>query len=159
MVVLVLAAFLVGRYWPGSEPVPVEQLSVDRVRERILLASVADHLERSQRVLVELLNRSGGDGVDILADQRQARDLLDANRIYRLSAAAAGEPAVSNVLDELERILVEITHASSTLSAPELAGIRDRIESQGILFKVRVIGSRMRERQKAEARELARRSS
>jgi anti-sigma factor RsiW len=159
MAALLLAAFLVGRFWPGGEPATVEQLSVDRVRERILLSSVADHLERSQRVLVEILNRSGEVGIDISADQSQAQDLLDANRIYRLSAAAAGEPAVSEVLDELERILLEIAHGSSRLSAAELGVIRDRIESQGILFKIRVIGSRMRERQNAEARELARRSS
>ena len=61
-------------------------------------------------------------------------------------------------LNTVERILLELAHSSSQLTSGELNEIRRRIDTQGILFKVRVIGDRVGERQKAAARELARRN-
>jgi hypothetical protein len=157
IVLLVVAAFLAGRFWPGAGPAP-EALSGEQVRERVLLATVAEHLDRSQRILVELVNQIGDGQMDISADQDVARDILQENRILRQSAATSGETAVAGVLDELERILLEIAHGPATLSSAELADLRQRIESQSILFKLRVVGSRVRQRQTETIRELGRRS-
>ena len=154
---MLVAAFFLGRFWPRAE-IPVAKLPPGQVRERILLASVADHLESSQRVLMEVVNASGNGSVDISQQQASAEDLVAANRLYRQSAERAGEAGMAGVLEELERILLEIAHSSSQLTSGELNEIRRRIDTQGILFKVRVIGDRVRERQKAAARELARRN-
>ncbi|MFQ5694512.1 MAG: hypothetical protein ACE5HB_00830, partial [Terriglobia bacterium] len=59
-----------------------------------------------------------------------------------------------SVLDDLERILLEIANSPETLSSPDFEELRRRIESKGILFKVRVIGSQVRERERATAEEL-----
>lgn len=155
---LVLMAFLLGRFWPRREAPPVAAMPA-QVRERILLVAVGEHLERSQMVLIELVNAEPSGSVDISPEQQRARDLVPTNRLYRQTAARAGEVGMASVLDELERTLLEIAHSPSILSSNEFEALRGRIEAQGILFKVRVIGSQVEEREQAGAKELARRSS
>lgn len=150
MAALILTAFLVGKYWSPRGPdlagdgrPPVE------VRERILLVAVGDHLEKSQMVLVELANAQPNGTLNIASEQRRAGDLVAANRLYRQTAARAGEVNVATLLEELERVLIEIANSPSELSGPQLERIQKRIEAQGILFKVRVIESQVRERERA----------
>ncbi len=142
-----LLAFLLGRHSPR----PGVEGTSGPVRERILLVAVGDHLERSQVVLLELLNADPKDPVDVSAERRSAEDLLPANRLYRQAAVRTGEPEVARVLEELERVLVEVANGPSELGPEETLALRRRIESQGVLFKVRVIGSQIRERQKQAA--------
>ena len=47
-----------------------------------------------------------------------------------------GDAAMASVLDELERVLVDIAASPSTLSQEDLDQVRRRIESKGLLFKV-----------------------
>jgi hypothetical protein len=162
--ILVVAAFVAGRSLPrqqpastpGTAPVPVaapaaapQSAAADReqVRERILLVAVGDHLDRSQMALIELVNNPGGAVVDISGEQSRARDLVTENRLYRQTALTTGEPGVASVLDDLERALVEIANSPSTMTAAEFGKVRSRIEQQGIIFKVRVFGQRVRERE------------
>ncbi|MBI1876451.1 MAG: hypothetical protein HYS05_21525 [Acidobacteria bacterium] len=151
-VALPLVGFLVGLRWSSAPGRPVTRTGVvaetvppERVRERILLITVGDHLERSQMALVELVNAEADRPIDISSEQTWVEDLLAANRLYRQSASEEGETAVADLLDELERVLVEIARSPSTLSAVELARLRARIEERGILFKVKVLGTRIRE--------------
>jgi hypothetical protein len=51
------------------------------------------------------------------------------------------------VLDELERVLLEIEHAPSELSAMQAAELRRQLHEDGILFKMRVLDSTVRNRQ------------
>jgi len=118
------------------------------VRERVLLIAVGDHLDRAQMVLAELVHASGNGEVDISAEREWAQDLVSANRLYRQSAASAGERGVVSVLDDLERVLVELATSPDALSSDELGALRQRIEAQGIVFKIRVLGSQVRERQR-----------
>ena len=142
MAALVVVAFLAGRF--STRPTPPLP---EKVRERILLVAVGDHLERSQMVLAELIHTPGDGSVDISAEQQWAEDLLDSNRLFRQTADVAGEKALAGVLEDLERTLLEIAHSPSTLSSQKLEELRSRIESEGILFKVRVLGSELRERE------------
>jgi len=64
--------------------------------------------------------------------------------LYRQTAAHTGDTAVSSVLEELERVLLDITHAPSRISPQELEKMRRRLEAEGILFKIRVLGSNVR---------------
>ena len=142
MALLLVGAFLAGRFSTRpTAPIP------EKVRERILLVAVGDHLERSQMVLAELIHAPGNGSVDISAEQQWAEDLLDSNRLFRQTADGAGEKALASVLEDLERTLLEIAHSPSELSAQKLEELRSRIESEGILFKVRILGSELRERQ------------
>jgi hypothetical protein len=155
--VLLLAAFVAGRWWswpaPDSTPAPMDasrQPAVatpvsDEARQRILLTSVADHLDRSERVLTQIMNAPAGE--DISAEQRWAEDLVAASRLYRQDAVDAGEHSVAVVLDELERSLIEFVHTPSHATAAELKLIRRRIDAASLLFKVRVLGRELRERE------------
>ena len=147
---LLVAAFLAGRFYPHPRQ-PVQLAAADpQAGERILLVAVGDYLERSQMVLIELANARSPGSLDISAEQERAVDLVSENRLYRQTAAHTGDAAVGSVLDELERVLLDITHAPSRLSAGELEKLRQRLEAEGILFKIRVLGSNVRnqERQK-----------
>jgi len=159
---LVVGAFYAGRFWPSrqrpAQVVQVQPVSAES-RDRILLVAVGDHLERSQMVLVELVNTNPQRTVDISAERERAEDLVAANRIYRLTAERAGEAGVANLLDELERTLIEIAHSPSKLSSPEFEDLRRRVEAQGILFKVRVVDSQVHERERKAIEDLARRGS
>jgi len=148
---LVVAAFLAGRVWP-TPPGPSAVTATPAVadggsRNRVLLTSVAEHLDRSGRVLADLVNAT--DGGDISAEQRWADDLLTTSRLYRQEAVEAGEQSVASVLDELERTLVEIVHSPSPISAAELEQLRRRVDAAALLFKVRVMSDEINRRETA----------
>ena len=146
LAVLVIAAFAIGRGWP--RPGVVAPAASDEVADdRVLLVAVIDHLDRSERALMELVNTDPAGDVDISTEQASVRDLVPANRLIRQAATEVGEAGMAGLLDDLERVLVEIAHSPSTVSPEEFNEIRGRIESQGIIFKVRVLGSDARERQ------------
>jgi hypothetical protein len=140
-----LIAFLAGREFPRPAPQVAEAIP-EAARERIFLLAVGDHLERSQVLLVELTNAAPGAALDVPAAQESAEALVSANRLYRASAVQAGDAGVASVLEELERVLVEVAHQGPGASAKEMERLRRRIEDRGILFKVRVIESQVRER-------------
>ncbi|MGH9663276.1 MAG: hypothetical protein ACRD9L_02490 [Bryobacteraceae bacterium] len=147
---LVVAAFLAGRWRPAPPPPPVEMASGAQVRERVLLVALGDHLERSQMMLVELANSEPVNGkhkgkLDISYERSAAEDLLESNRLYRQTALRAGNVAAANVLDDLERVLLEVAHSPASVSTAQLDDLRKEIEEQGILFKVKIFGSRVRE--------------
>jgi hypothetical protein len=156
-VLLVVGAFMAGRQMPQTQPsagAPAPaQASAETVRERILLVDLGDHLDRSQMVLVELVSAESTGRVDISSEQARAQQLLASNRLYRQTAATTGDAAVAAVLDELERVLVDLAASPSTLSQDDLDIVRRRIESKGLLFKVRVMSSEVRDRQKAAIHE------
>lgn len=136
-------AFLLGRRFP-DQPLPLSA----EVRERVLLVAVGEHLERSQMVLVELANAPSGEAMDVTAQRAFADELVSSGRLYRQAAVRSGEPALAAVLEELERVLVEVAAGPDALSPGDLAELQRRIESRGLLFRVRVIGSQVREREK-----------
>jgi hypothetical protein len=153
---LLFAAFVAGRAWQrqttasGTVQIAASGTpagAASEVRQRILLTSVADHLDRSERVLTDIMNAP--DRGDISTEQQWAEDLLDASRLYRQDAVDAGEQSVADVLDDLERSLLEIVHSPSTVSAADLEQIRRRIDAATLLFKVRVMSDELRKRDQA----------
>jgi len=147
---LVLAAtFLAGRFWRAERSTPLSPA----VKERVLVVALSDHLEHSAAVLIELANAPENGTVDVSSEQARANDLVAANRLYRQTASQTGDRAVSAVLEELERVLLDVAHGPSQLTPADLAALRRRIEEKGVLFKVRVIGSNLRERGELPGRE------
>lgn len=139
---LVVAAYLAGRWTPAATAPHRVALSGG---ERVLLVAMSDHLERAQIMLVELSNAPRTGPVDISREQEVAEDLVTTNRILRASADYAGEPALRSLLDDLERVLLEVAHSPAEASAAEMQEIRQRIEGQGILFKIRVVDQGIRQ--------------
>jgi hypothetical protein len=139
---LLVAAFFIGRFTKSSPPAALSA----QARDRVLLITLGDHLDRSQVVLAELVNAPEGRTLDISGEQQVAGSLVGENRLLRQIVSRNGDRSDTAVLDELERVLVEIAHSPSEVSPHELDGLRQRIESEGLLFKVRVISSNVREK-------------
>jgi len=163
VVALVTGSFFAGRGWEqavksgGNAPalataVPAGAPGATNLRERILLIDVGEHLDRSQTMLTELVSSDDDATIDFAAERNRAEELVSANRLYRQTAAATGDRAIADLLDELERVLVDIAASPEKLTASELEEVRQRIDAAGLLFKVRVMSSQVRERQKSQVR-------
>ena len=155
---LIFAAFFLGRI--SERAVPGGQTAAQSgaapvsgdlatIRHRVLLVALESHLDRTQMVLTELANADPAQSMDLSAEEAAARELLDDNRLYRQTAAQVHDQALVQVLDELERMLVDLSHRPGTVSLAEWREIQQRIQSQGILFKIRVVGSQVREQERA----------
>jgi hypothetical protein len=152
VVLLIGAAFMAGRITRSAGAGAPQ--SAQQVRERILLVDLGDHLDRSQMVLVELVSAGGSTGtVDISTERARAEQLVAVNRLYRQTALSTGDAAMASVLDDLERVLVDVAASPATVSREDLDAVRRRIESKELLFKVRVVSSQVRERQTAAIHE------
>jgi hypothetical protein len=133
--VIAFGGFLAGRMIQttpdeGKVVETIKGFSPDQ-RARVLQAALADHLESSQRLLLEVAN--GGGSID--EERAVAAVLLDDNRLYRRAAQLAGERRVAAVLGELQGLLADIA------GAPASSGPRSpqaRAQSEDMLFKVRV---------------------
>ena len=134
---LVVIGFVAGRFWQPPQVLP------ESARDRILAGAVAGHLESSERLLVELANADPGESPDLSAERAWAQDLLEANRLYRQSARHGGRKRLATLLDELEPFLLELAHTPDETSPEEMQALRDRIEEQALLFKVRILGERL----------------
>jgi hypothetical protein len=151
---VVLVAFMAGRFTkrPAVAPITADA-SAGKVRERVLIMAVGEHLGRSEMVLVELANAEPLNGkqkqVNISAEQRRAEDLLEENRLYRQTALEQGDAGLANVLDELERVLLDVAHSPQSVTPAQLETIRKRIDARGILFKVRVVGKELEQREES----------
>ncbi len=145
---LVLAAFVAGRFSGGEAVVtsPSSAAVADFEPARVLNNEVGDHLDRTQMMLVELANAETGHG-DVLAGEHvRAADLVLANRLILQSAMQSGDGAVVDILEDLERVLLEIANAPADASSNELTGLQSRITTEDLLFRLRVIASEMRQR-------------
>lgn len=141
----ILLAFFLGRLSLHTNPA-APQLTAAQGRERILFVALGDHLERSQMVLVELANATPAAASDIHLAQERARDLVSENRLYRQTAQLSGDREFLGLLDDLERVLTDIANSPSQLTSPQLQQIQQRIESRGLIFKIRVVDSNLQQK-------------
>ena len=149
MAALLAIAFLAGRSYP-NRPAPGPVVAADpQARERVLLAAMGDYLDRSQMVLIELSNTNTRGSLDISSEQERAQDLISETRLYRQTATTTGDGSVTGILDELERVLLDIARGPSRLSPVELEDLRERLKAEGILFKIRVVNSNVRSQEEA----------
>jgi hypothetical protein len=149
---LLVVAFFAGRFYPhtrGGARTQLAGVADPDAGQRVLLVAVGDYLERSQMVLIELANASPHHPLDITDQQERAADLVSESRLYRQTAAHTGDTNVANVLDDLDRVLLEIAHAPSRLTPGQVEDFRRRLQADGILFKIRVLGSNVRNQEEA----------
>jgi len=152
MAALMLAAYFigirVGRNTPGDA---ARVAGTEKVRERVLVVAVGEHLGKSEMVLVELSNtepRKGEKLINISSEQKRAQGLVEENRLYRQTALQEGDQAMASTLDELERVLQDIANSPDEVTPAQFESLQKRIEAKGILFKVRVVNQDLREREK-----------
>lgn len=146
-VVLIVAGFVAGRVSSPEPPSIITERAAagvdDAARRRVLMLTVADHLERSERVLTDIVNAPAG--ADLSIQQEWAGDLLASSRLYRQDLIDNHELTIASVLDDLERTLLEIVHRPSLATDEDLDAIRRRVDSVALLFKVRVMSNELRE--------------
>lgn len=121
---------------PAAAVAQQKELTAD---ERLAYAAES-HFDRSSRLLLEVAN---GEPV---AENGAATELVATNRLYRVMATRSGASDVAALLDELEPILLELEHGG------DAEAIRARIEEQELLFKLRVIRSRVGDKAQPPAR-------
>jgi len=147
MAALVIAAFLAGRVFTAPDA------GVGGFRGRcasgFMLVAVGEHLEQSQMILIELMNSNAKGTVDISEEQQRAQDLIGENRLYRQAALRTGDNPYRTCWTNWSGLLLDVAHSPSKLNSAEFEQIRQRIEADGILFKIRVVGSNLREREAA----------
>jgi hypothetical protein len=152
MAAMILAAYFIGIRVGRKTPAGgTDVAGTEKVRERVLVVAVGEHLGRSEMVLVELANtepKKGDKLINISTEQKRAEQLVDENRLYRQTALQEGDQAMASTLDELERVLLDIANSPDEVTPAQFESLQKRIEAKGILFKVRVVNQDLREREK-----------
>jgi hypothetical protein len=142
-VVLIAAVFFAGRQWEHRQHPNIQSAGTDQPAQPVIPMIVfvlGDHFDRSERLLVEL--NHANDAGAVMPVKAEAQDLLSANRLYRESASRAGDRQLTAALDRLERVLVEIVNEPEGSSPAQLARLQKEMNTDGLLFEVRVLRSR-----------------
>jgi hypothetical protein len=152
-IVLIAAVFFSGRQWEHRQHPNIQSAGTDQAaqpRIPIIVVVLGDHFDRSERLLVEL--NHANDAGAVMPVKAEAQDLLSVNRLYRESASRAGDRQLSAALDRLERVLVEIVNEPEGSSPAQLARLQKEMNTDGLLFEVRVLRSRIPDQQASAVR-------
>jgi len=140
---LVTAAFFAGRAWEHRQPnTPVAKAPAPPP-QRVVILVLSDHLDRTERLLVELKHADADDSEILPPLRDEARTLLAANGHFREDAEKSGDPDLSAALDRLQNLLTELTSQPGGLNAAALARLRHEMDTDRLLFEVRVLRSRI----------------
>ncbi len=134
-----VVAFLAGRVTKAPDGVTAIAYLP---QEQLLRAATVEHLDRTKIVLIETSNGR--------ATRARAEELISSNRLLRRSATQAGQLQTAELLEEVERMLVEIARSPETMSREEATALQARIREQGLLFRVRLL-----EHEQKQGKELA----
>jgi hypothetical protein len=147
---LIVTAFYAGRMWEHRQPRPaVIAATPAPPPPRVVVVVLSDHLERSERFLIQLKHASADDDELAMPLRDEARSLLAANRKCRQEAEAAGDPALTKALDHLNDVLTELSNHPDGLNAEAVAKLQEEMDTEGLLFEVRVLRSRIPDHQAA----------
>jgi hypothetical protein len=139
--VLLIAVFFGGRYWERISTKTSNVVSTPPSTQRVILVVLTDHLDRTERLLVQLEHAGSSDRTANAELQSEAQELLASNRLYRVTASNAGDRELAGALDRLEGVLAEIAN-DPKLSAADIERVRNDMNTKGILFEIRVLRSR-----------------
>jgi hypothetical protein len=114
-------------------------------RRQALMSAVSMHLQSSERLLVELSNVDRRRNIDLAGPQKRAASLASTNRLYRRTADHQGESELAALLDELERVLLDVANAPDRISPAEFNTLWSRVERSGLLIKMRLQEVEVRE--------------
>jgi hypothetical protein len=142
---LVAGSFYAGSRWQkGRTPIVAQNKPPASSRRPIVVVVLSDHLDRSERLLVELKHVDAGNA-DMMPPLRdEARSLLAANSICRSNAEKSGDPELQSALDHLDHLLNELANQPGGLNAAAIDRLKDEMNADGLLFEVRVLRSRAR---------------
>jgi hypothetical protein len=141
------AAFFGGSLWQTSRNHRSEAANPAQAKERVVLFILDDHLDRSERLLVELSHagrekRDQDDSFRADSFQAEAKQLLPDNRLYRQALSGGSDPMMAAALDHLERVLLEVANSPDKLNSADIARIEREMNMDSLLFQVRVLRAR-----------------
>ena len=147
-IAFVAAAFYAGRFWEHRhKPHTMATSAAAPAQKKIVVVLLSDQLDRSERLLVQLKHVSADD-TEMLAPMRdEARSLLAASRECREEAEKTGEPDLTKALDHLEQFLTQLANQPGGLSATSISKLQDQMNAEGLLFEIRVLRTRLPDRQ------------
>jgi hypothetical protein len=148
---LVSCAFYAGRVWEQKNQPPVAHVApkAPPAKQPIVVVVLDDHLDRSERFLVELKHADMDSTATGAPMRDEARSLLAANRVCRKNAAQADDRELTTALDHLDSLLAEAANAPGGLNAENIGKMQDEMNTDGVLFEVRVLRSRLSHHQGA----------
>jgi hypothetical protein len=145
---LLSCAFYAGRQWEQRKQQPVAKAEPKSApaKQPIVVVVLDDHLDRSERFLVEL-KHADMDSTAMASPMRdEARSLLAANRVCRKNVGQKDDPELTTALDHLDSLLAEAANEPGGLNAKSIAKLQEEMNSDGLLFEVRVLRSRITHR-------------
>lgn len=146
--VLVAGAFYAGRQWEHRQLPAVAQKAPQRAaaRQPVLIVVLGDHLDRSERLLVELKHTDAGNEEMAVPLRDEARTLLAANRICRQNAKKADDPELTKALARLDHLLGELASQPDGLDPETIERLQKEMNRDNLLFEVRILRSRIPDR-------------
>lgn len=131
--------FYAGRR--SAPDAPLVASTADAASARVLDAYVAAHLRATEGVL---MTASNSDSADILVGNRElAAQLVEANRLYALAAARAGNTPLADFLRQIEPVLISLANPSPSESVQPSEGLRKYLEATDLMFQVRAAEARL----------------
>lgn len=118
------------------------RLSSDASR-RVLLTNVSSHIETSQRLLTLVSNGDGDLSTDLEPRRQMIEELISFNRLYRRIAEQSDDTMLANVLQQMESVLLEISHTERSENDTEWKKVRERLDDTDLLFKLKVTDNRI----------------
>jgi hypothetical protein len=141
--VLVVGAFEIGRMWEQRQHPQIAQVKPAASAPRqVVVVVLGDHLDRSERLLVELKHANGEDTDVVRPMREEAQALLVANHVFLEDADKSGDAALTQALDHLGHLLSDVANAPGGLDKASIERLQEEMQSEGLLFKVRVLRSR-----------------
>jgi hypothetical protein len=168
---LASSGFYAGRLWeiknhPQSPMLSTAQAAAGAAtqpvakpqqRQPIVVVVLNDHLDRSERFLVQLKHADMDSAAMVSPMGDEARSLLAANKVCRKNLASQQETKrsgseeqdrdqdreLTTALDHLDRLLGD---EPGGLNAAAIARLQREMNADGLLFEVRVLRSRMAHR-------------
>jgi hypothetical protein len=119
----------------------------DRTQRRVLFTALDEHLAQAEMLLIELQNAPVNSELEFQFERETADDLVASGRLYRATARETGDGEFVLVLDDIERLLVEVARSPERIEGGELETLRGWIGEEDLLFKVRAAASEVRARQ------------
>lgn len=150
--ILLAGTFYAGRMWEHSKtPVTASEPHISKpvAPRRVVVVVLSDHLDRTERLLMEL-KHTDADESDMLSPLREgARNLLPANRICQREAEKSDDRELNKALADLDRLLTGLADQRGGLDSAELMRLQKQMNADGLLFEVRMLRSRIPATEKA----------
>jgi hypothetical protein len=146
---LLSCAFYAGQKWEQRKQQPLAQVGhkTPLAKQPIVVVVLDDHLDRSERFLVELKHADMDSAAMASPMRDEAKSLLAANRVCLKNVAQTNDPDLTTALDHLDRLLAEAADEPGGLNANSIAKLQDEMNSDSLLFEVRVLRSRIPHRE------------